>query len=412
MKVRSILILTVSFLLILLLSFMVFTVLPVGSFDFNPFGSIKLGKDLGGSYVVTLTPKTDVSDDDISKCKEVLEGRLLMFNQPDTSISTQGSSMRIEFPYNKTNSPAYLKDISESVYSPGDMSFVDGDGYTLMEKLEVEKAMYTTSKSRSSDEVTYTIYFELKDDYKSEFQKVTEKSKGSEMVLMIDGKAVFSVAISQAISDGICGISGVSRDEAAEILQQLNKGTLPYEVSVTSQEYVSPYLGYNAYVYCCIVIAFAAVLLMIVLTAVYRTRAIVADFSILFFLSLTVFLIALFEMRFTSGTFVALLIGMALLGAISVIILSSLKNSSRGPVESAKLLWKRPLVFSLDICLPAMVLFSIVLTFAENDFLYFSQSIVLCSGTALICALFIMIPLLNADSHLRKAVSNSEGGAK
>jgi len=247
MKKRSLVGIIVTFILIALLCFVVINGFSVGIYEIKPLNGIQQGLDLtGGVYTVYQAADTSIEnfDDKMDGAILVLRDRLDAKGFTEATITKQGTDrIRVEIPINSTSDIQDPNEVAEFIGTPAKLEFVGPDGVTILEGSDIAKAQ----AGQRQDDLQYVVNFELTAEGAEKFAEATEKFVGQSISITIDGEAISSPTVNQAITGGKGEISGSFTAESAQNLaMQIESGALPLDLQEIEVRSISATLGAGA----------------------------------------------------------------------------------------------------------------------------------------------------------------------
>lgn len=115
-----------------------------------------------------------------------------------------------------------------------------------------------------------------------EFGKLTEANIGRRLAIVLDGKLYSAPVLQTAIYGGQAQITGdFSQDEAKNVSDALNSGSLPFSISVVSRSNIDPTVGSETIQKSIVSGIIGTILVMIFMLIYYRVAGLVANISLL-----------------------------------------------------------------------------------------------------------------------------------
>ncbi len=231
---------------------------------------IRWGIDIRGGVNATFgvpedyAAEHDITEDDLSAAKSILEARLVSkhINDYEVYVDPATNSIILQFPWQSDDTsfdPAEaVKEIGETAlltFRMGWSGDIDVDG--SYEDLELVLTGSDVSRAgvgrRPSDTggFIYTVDLELNESGREAFAKATEtayNNNQSRISIWMDDVEISAPSVSAVISDGKCEISGsfATAEDAKALADKINGGALPFKLDITSLSTISPILGSGA----------------------------------------------------------------------------------------------------------------------------------------------------------------------
>ena len=347
--------LSILILFVVILALCIYTV--TAGFGDGKKGSarnIKLGLDLEGGVSITYVaneehPSVEEMNDTIYKLQKRLETY-----STEANVYQQGENrITVEIP-GVTNANEILNDLG----SPGSLYFIaetDSSGnsnwsfnsttgeYELtktIEDLEADGSIVCTGSDvanaeglsyQSSSNVSqeYVVSLEFTEEGTQKFADATEKaySAGESIGIYYDGRFVSVPKVNAVITDGKAEITGMSTlEEASEIASYIRIGGLKLTLSELRSNVVGAQLGQEALHKAIIggIIGLSAVILILIL--VYLLPGVIAAFALVFYTSVMLLLLNLFNMTLTLPGIAGIILSIGMAVDANVIIFTRIQE--------------------------------------------------------------------------------------
>lgn len=251
---------------------------------------IRWGIDIQGGVNATFGPDGDydASQSDMDSAKAVIEQRLINLNITDSEVYVDYSKNKVivSFPWKSGETDFDPEAAVDELGETAILTFHKGaeqTGEEIMTGERVVKAQAVPDQSNETGALTYVVALELDNDGADAFGAATSElaaSNGSISIWM-DDTNISTASVNTPILDGRCQIEGnFTYDEANDLANKINAGSLPFKLVATSTNIINPTLGSGALRAMLIagIIAFAFV--MIYLIVVYRLPGFVASIAL------------------------------------------------------------------------------------------------------------------------------------
>lgn len=165
------------------------------------------------------------------------------------------------------------------------------------------------------------------DEGRELFAKVTRENKGQVLAIFLDGNAISSPVINDEITDGKAVISGsFTRDQAKELVRNLNYGALPVPIELLSTQTVGPSLGINAQQAGVKAGLVGFIALAIFLIFWYRLPGFVATVSLIMYVALSLVLFKLIPVTLTAAGIAGFILSIGMAVDANVLIFERFKE--------------------------------------------------------------------------------------
>ena len=289
--------------LAVLAGFFVYPRGPVG--DWRPW---RLGLDLvGGSHLVYEVDLSEVPAGDresvLNGLRDVIERRVNLFgvSEPQVYLASTGdrSELIVEL--------AGIRDVDEAISEIGETPFLD---FREMEETGTSTAIFTntelTGRYITGARLGFTqtiqepqVELSFNEEGGRIFEQLTEKNVGKRLAIFLDNEIISAPVVQQKISGGQAVITGVTLDEAKEMVKRFNAGALPAPIRLIDQLTVSPSLGTDS-MEKGIVAGIAGTLLVILFMIVYyRGLGVFASIALVMYVAFTLAVFKLIPITLT-----------------------------------------------------------------------------------------------------------------
>ncbi|MDE6031452.1 MAG: protein translocase subunit SecF [Oscillospiraceae bacterium] len=266
---------------------------------------IRWGIDIRGGVNATFgvpvdyAANHDITEDDLSAAKSILEARLVSkhINDYEVYVDSATNSIIVQFPWQSDDTsfdPAVaVREIGETALLTFRMGWSgeipDGGTYEDLELVltgsDVSRAGVGRRQSDTGGFI-YLVDLELNDSGKEAFRQATEiayNNNNARISIWMDDVEISSPSVSAVISDGNCEISGsfATADDAKALADKINGGALPFKLEISSLSTISPILGSGARDAMALAGLIAFILIAIFMIAYYRLPGFVAVIALM-----------------------------------------------------------------------------------------------------------------------------------
>lgn len=318
------------------------------TFSHFPF---KLGLDLAGG--TELVYKADVSkispseiNDSMSSLRDVIERRVNIFGVSEPLVQTEDSSALanveehrlvvelpgvtdidkaiqligetplLEFKLLKDNAEETLKNNPNAA---PDEVFIS----TALTGRLLEKAQLDFDKSSGRPLVSLSFNSEGKDL----FAKITSENVGKVLAIFLDGKAISSPVINEAIRDGKAQISGqFTPEQASTLVRNLNYGALPVPISLVGTQTIGPSLGEAAFHAGIKAGLLGFILVVIFLILWYRLPGVIASISLVMYIILSLAAFKLIPVTLTAAGLAGFILSIGMAVDANILIFERMRE--------------------------------------------------------------------------------------
>lgn len=298
MKVKNIVSFALVMIIIVCMAAAVFGDVTIGNLripaiDDKEFG-VKQGLELvGGSYIVFEPDVEDVSKvtaEQVAAAEGIIRARLDSIGQSEATIAQQGGySLRVELPD--------VDDSNEAVELIGQtaaLQFMNVDGEVVMEgdSEHVKKAVSVFGQIDSIGTQGYQVQLQLTKAGQEAFKTATENavammSEGKNYIaICLDGVPYSMPSVNEVIDSDTCVITGdFTKEDAENLANVINSGRLPFSLRVAEQQTIGATLGQEAFSSSVFAALVGMIIVMLFMLLVYRLPGLVADVSLITYVS-------------------------------------------------------------------------------------------------------------------------------
>ncbi|TAL50651.1 protein translocase subunit SecD [Patescibacteria group bacterium] len=223
------------------------------------------------------------------------------------------------------------------------------------------------------------------------FASLTESHVGEPMAIFLDGEAISTPVVQQAIYGGKAVITGDFTVEEAKLLaQRLNAGALPVSVELLSQETVGPTLGLVSLEKSLTAAYLGFALVALFMIVVYRLPGLLATLALCLYVVLNLAAYRLFGVTVTLSGIAGLILSLGIAVDANVLIFERIKDEFRkgrdlvsSVDEGFKRAWPPIRDGHLTTLISACVLYSFTSSFVRGFALTLAVGVLLSLFTAI-----------------------------
>lgn len=341
----------ISFLLVMVL---ILAIAYISAFDvkignievpstFDKEKGIKQGLDLVGGSIIVFEPDvkdlSKVTSDEMGAAESIIRARLDAEGYSEATISRQGDTgIRVEIPN--------IDDPQEAVKMIGataKLEFLDADGGVIMDgsKKYISGAVSKYGQVSETGSNQYYVQLSFSKEGRKIFKEATQKavSASSEdkkfISIALDGEEQIKPRVQEVIDSDSCVITGEYDAARAESVANLiNSGQLPFSLKDAELRSVGPTLGSKALSTSLKAALIGIILVMIFMLLVYRLPGLVADISLVAYISLVTlimagFFVTKFRVTLTLPGIAGVILSIGMAVDANVVIFERIKDELR-----------------------------------------------------------------------------------
>ncbi len=310
--------------MVALLALLVYTAaVGIGKTGTGAARNIILGLDLSGGVSITYEVVGDEtpSDEDMKDTIYKLQQRVTSYST-EAQVYQEGTDrINIEIP-GVSDANAILTELGK----PGSLEFRLTDGTVVLTGTQVA----TASAQAQQDELgnrEYVVKLELNADGAEAFATATSENVGSVIEIVYDDEVISSPVVNEAITGGTAYISGMADiDEAQQLASSIRIGSLSLELEEIRSNVVGAQLGEDAIRTSLIAGAIGIVLIILFMIIVYALPGVVAGFSLLIYVAMTLVALNAFDLTLTLPGIAGIILTIGMAVDANVIIYARIRE--------------------------------------------------------------------------------------
>lgn len=218
--------------------------------DIKGVNQMRFGIDIRGGVEAIFEPmdlNRQPTENELEVARNVIEMRLDSKNIADREVTIDKGSgyIIVRFPWKSDEKEFNPEDAIAELGDMAKLVFCDEQGNVLVEGKNVRSAAPAMNK----DGINQDCYVELDFDEEGAvlFEKATEAQLGKRIGIYMDDTQISNPIVETKISGGQAVINGMaSYEEAKNLADKINAGSLPFSLHTTSFSTISPSMGSNA----------------------------------------------------------------------------------------------------------------------------------------------------------------------
>lgn len=284
---------------------------------------MRFGIDIRGGVEAVFEPENinrKATEDELNSARNIIETRLDSKNITDREVTVDKDSRYIivRFPWKSDEKNFNPEDAINELGEMAKLTFRDEEGNVLIEGKNVK----ISSPQQSSNNLTgYEVKLVFDSEGAKLFEQTTQKLIGKPLGIYMDETRISNPTVQSKISGGTAVINGLSSmEEAKDLSEKINAGSLPFSLKTTSFSTISPSLGNNALnvmIYSGI-IAFVVVCLFMIIY--YKLPGIVAALTLVLQSSLQLLAISIPQFTLTLPGIAGIILSIGMTVDANVII--------------------------------------------------------------------------------------------
>ena len=391
-KARVVLVCMVALLAVLIYT----SAVGIGKTGTGAAKNIILGLDLSGGVSITYEAKGDEapSQEDMNDTIYKLQQRVTGYST-EAQVYQEGSDrINIEIP-GVSDANAILAELGK----PGSLEFRLTDGTVVLTGTEVDTATAKTQQNEMGNR-EYVVQLELNKEGTEAFAEATSANVGNVIQIVYDNQVISSPVVNEAITGGTAYISGMaSAEEAQNLASSIRIGSLSLELEEIRSNVVGAQLGEDAIRTSLIAGAIGIALVILFMILVYALPGVVAAFSLLIYVGLTLVCLNAFDLTLTLPGIAGIILTIGMAVDANVIIYARIREeiSAGKTVKAAiKTGYQKALSAILDGNITTLIAAFVLNLMGTGSVKGFAQTLALGIVLSMITALIISRLIMNA----------------
>ncbi len=265
-------------LITVLLLFVALYGLELGGMDLKGAKEMRYGIDIRGGVEATYEPRDlgrTPTSEELAAARAVLETRMDALNITDRDVIVDeiGGKIIIRFPWKSDETDFDPQKAVSELGETAKLTFRDPDGNVVLEGTDVTESYATLSRQDSSP----IVILRLSPEGTKKFSEATGRLVGKEISIYMDENMISSPKVESQITTETAEINHIgSLEEAKELSDKINSGSLPFSLVVKNCNIISPTLGSGALAVMVLAGKIAFALVCVFMLAYYRLPGLVA----------------------------------------------------------------------------------------------------------------------------------------
>lgn len=320
----------------------------LGWYVLSPGHPVKLGLDLAGGTELIYRADTSLIQTDkqgaLNSLREVIERRVNLFGVAEPLVQLEQSSavagavedrLLIELP-GVTDVQAAVDAIGATpslefrlagAIGTSTIDFIPTElTGRYLEKADLQFGSQTGAGVANEPIVVLTF----NPEGAALFEQITRDNVGNMLAIYLDGEAISTPVIREAISGGTATVSGgFTPEEARNLVRNLNFGALPVPIELVGSGTVGPTLGAEAYQAGLIASGLGFLLVALFMILWYRLPGFISSVALVIYVVITVAVIKFMPITLTTSGIAALILSIGMAVDANVLIFERMKEELR-----------------------------------------------------------------------------------
>ena len=403
--------------IILMVVAIVFSIKPV-------INSINYGLDLKGGFEVLykvspLNEDEELTDDMLTATYKSINNRIDTLGVSEPEISVEGDKIRVKLPgvtdeneaRERLSTPAVLtfRNSSDELLMAADVLDSPGASLDYNEtgrpvvalKIKDNDTFYhvTSAVSKSEDQLI-VIWLDY-DETKHSFASMKEECGTS------NAACISSATVKEAFSSNVVIEGNFTKEEAQELVDLINSGSLPTKLEEVSTKIVDASFGSDTLRIAALAGVITLVIITIIMTIFYRLSGFISSICLVFYSLLVLAMFNAIDGVLTLTGIAALILGVGMAVDSSIVTLEKIKDELVNGKKLDKAFTdanKKSLVSLIDANITTLIVAVILFVFGESSVKGFGSMLILTIIVTMITMILINRYILKGFIHLNTSV--------
>ncbi len=302
-------------------------VVSVGPLSHHENG-IPLGLDLRGGVHLVLqaeqgTDGAAITKDDMDKAKAIISKRVNELGVSEPVIQVDYDKKRVVVDLAGVEDPDKAVEVLKTTAK---LTFRDPSGNIVLDGSELKDA-----RAGQNSRGLYAVNLTFTSEGAKKFEELTTKYVGQKIGIYLDEAKVSDPTVNEPISGGTAEISGsyATLDEAANDAVLLRSGALPVSLSISEKRQVGASLGEDSLHKSIVATAVGIGFIFLFMLVFYRLPGVVADFSLVVYSLIVLWVTWLFHAVLTLPGIAGLILSVGMAVDFNIIIYERIKEEIR-----------------------------------------------------------------------------------
>lgn len=386
--------------------------------------SINYGLDLKGGFEVLykvspLNEDEELTDDMLTATYKSINNRIDTLGVSEPEISVEGDKIRVKLPgvtdeseaRERLSTPAVLtfRNSSDELLMTADVLDSPGASLDYNEtgrpvvalKIKDNDTFYhvTSAVSKSEDQLI-VIWLDY-DETKHSFESMKEECGTS------NASCISSATVKEAFSSNVVIEGNFTKEEAQELVDLINSGSLPTKLEEVSTKTVDASFGSDTLRIAALAGVITLVIITIIMTIFYRFSGFVSSICLVFYSLLVLAMFNAIDGVLTLTGIAALILGVGMAVDSSIVTLEKIKDELVNGKKLDKAFTdanKRSLVSLIDANITTLIVAVILFVFGESSVKGFGSMLILTIIVTMITMILINRYILKGFIHSNTSV--------
>lgn len=373
---------------------------------------MRFGIDIRGGVEAVFEPsglKTKPTKKQLELAREVIETRLdaQRILDREVTVDENAGNVIVRFPWKSDEKDFDPETAIQELGEMAELTFRGPDNTVYVKGSDVARSQVAVNPQNKNE---YVVELEFSSKGAQKFADATEKLVGQNMGIYMDEELISDPVVNTKITGGQAEITGMSsQEEAQDLSDKINSGTLPFSMKTTNYNTISPTLGNKALSAMALAAEIAMILICLFMILWYRLPGVISCLTLTFQIALQVLVISVPQYTITLPGIAGLILSSGMAVDANIIISERISeelkkgNSVRNSVKNG---YKRAFSSVLDGNVTTAAVAGILMIFGSGTMLSFGYTLLTGVIINLLAGVWMSRYMLN--SVIRYKLFNQE----
>lgn len=367
------------FALILIIAFVLLAVFGCGN-GLKGVQDMRLGIDIRGGVEAVFEPagtKKAPSSKELEEARNVMESRLdsKKILDREVTVDKKEGHIIVRFPWKSDEKDFNPEQAIAELGETAKLTFRDEEGNVLVEGQNVADS----NAVRDSKTGEYLVQLKFDKTGADALTEATGKLIGKQMGIYMDDTLISNPVVKQQIAGGEAVINGMkSIEEAKDLSEKINAGSLPFSLQTSNYNTISPTLGSQALKAMVTAAGVAFILVCIFMIGMYKLPGIISCLTLIFQMAIQILALSLPQYTLTLPGIAGLILSVGMAVDANIIIstrISEELTAGAGVRQAVKKGYQSAFSSVLDGNLTTAIVAVILMIFGSGTMLSFGYTL-------------------------------------
>jgi len=344
---------------------------------------------MGGVSILYEADIPNPSLEDMNAANNMLRGRLDRRGYLEATSVLEGSrQIRVDIP-GVEDSTAVVAEIGQTAL----LTFQDVDGNILLTGADVANARSEFIQRHQGGAPEMVVSLQFTPHGTQLFAEATRANQGRQLMIFMDDELISAPNVGVVITDGAAVIEGSFSRETADLLaSQIRSGSLPFGLTVQSENQIGARLGAEALRTSIIAGIIGLALVLLFMGLIYRTMGLCANLALLIYVALVMVMISGFGVTLSLPGIAGIILSIGMAVDANIVIFERIREevaagkSLRGAIRTG---YRRAWPAILDSNVTTLIAGGVLFWLGTGPIMGFAQMLIIGILVSMFTCLFV-----------------------